>query len=78
MGYKGMYNYSMLRSMHASTNGLQCVTNSTFHRRLGLKSGGALTIAADSSIAHSLWKKRKQIKKERTGEGSPTECVGNT
>ena len=46
--------------------------NCTFHAE-----GVALTNAADSSIAHTLWNKRKQIKeKVGTGERNQTLSVG--
>ena len=64
------YSFFYGTSTCMSTNNLDSATNSTFHV------GGviALTNAADSSLAHTLWKKRKQIKeKAGTGERSQTE-----
>ena len=54
---------------HASTNNLDSVTNWTFHA-----GWSSLTNTMDSSIAHTPWKKRKQIKANvGTGERSKTE-----
>ena len=44
----------------ASTNYLDNATNSTFMRVLRTKSEIAQTTSVDSSIAHTLWKKKKQ------------------
>ena len=54
----------------ASTNYLDSATNSTWVLRT--KSEVALTTAADSSIVHTLWKKRKRNEREGgNGRGKP-------
>ena len=65
--YVCMYSFFYGMFMHASTNEyLDSATNCTFH------AGGSN--AANSSIAHTPWKKRNQIKeKVGTGERSQTE-----
>ena len=70
-----MYLYVLYGTFTRASTNLNGAMNSTFY------AGGSSprTNAADSSIAHTPLKKRKQIKeKARTGERSQTECVRNT
>ena len=61
--------FSMVRShVHLRITLTQRATNSTFHA-----GGVAATNAMDSTIAHTPWKKRKQIKeKAQMAERSQT------
>ena len=58
----------------ASTNNLDSVTNSTYHAG----EGAAPTNATDSSIAHTSWKKRKQIKVKAGTREKPDRMSWNT
>ena len=58
-----MYSFFYGTCTCASTNNLDSVMNSTFHASGKDLAGVALTITLDCSIAHTPWKKRKQIKR---------------
>ena len=68
--YVCLYSFFYGTFTRVSMNNLESSTNSIFHSGWRVD----LTNTADSSIAHTLWKKRKQIKeKAGTGERSKTE-----
>ena len=65
-----MYSFFYGTFTRASTNYIDTARRTAHFTRVR----EALTNAVDSSIAHTLWKKRKQIKKKAgTGERSQTE-----
>ena len=63
-----MYICIVFSFMREATNNLNTASNWTFHA-----CGVAPTSTADNSIAHTVGKKRKQIKEKAAGERSKTE-----
>ena len=63
-----MYSFFYGTFTRASTNNLDSATNSTFHT-----GGSILTNPADSSIAHTPWKKKEKAERKREARQKESE-----